>query len=63
MTIPVAETEWASFSYQLSAEQRDELENGGAEEGRAEGARFLKIYPKNEAESEDTVQIISSPST
>ena len=43
-----AKTEWAAFSYQLSAEEREKLENGGSEVGRSEGARFLKIYPVSE---------------
>ena len=51
MTRAEAETEWAGFSYQLSTEERENLENGGSEAGRAEGARFRKIYPENKAES------------
>jgi hypothetical protein len=53
MSSPEAETEWMAFSYQLSAEEREKLENGGSEAGRSEGARFLKIYPVNEPKAEN----------
>ena len=50
LTRPEAETEWAGFSYQLTTEERENLVNGGFEAGRAEGARFRRIYAENEAE-------------
>ena len=53
MTSPEAETEWAAFSYQLSAQEREILENAGYEAGRGEGARFLRIYPPGEPKSEN----------
>ena len=35
LTRAEAETEWSGFSYQLSTEERENLENGGSEAGRA----------------------------